>query len=94
MNRTERLINAFEIEKVTTEKFRRDLKRCLGGNRGEDVLSYLEKKFSAHLPAFQGGKGQYDPLDAMRRDAYREVFLFVRRELSLAPTSEDEQETD
>lgn len=85
------LIDAAMAERT---KFRRALKRCFTGRDGEVVLSVLEDRFEVNLPAFQGDRGQYDPLDAMRRDAYREVFLFVRRELMLAPTGEDEQETD
>lgn len=85
------LIDAAIAERT---KFRRVLKRCLASRDGEAALTYLEERFEVNLPAFQGERGHYDPLDAMRRDAYREVFLFVRRELMLAPTNEDEQETD
>lgn len=51
---------------------------------GRDILSFLEARFQTDLPVFQGSPGNYDPLDAMRRDAYREVFLYIRRQLQLA----------
>ena len=44
----------------------------------------LEARFETELPVFQGRRGEYDPLDAMRRDAHREVFLVIRRRLALA----------
>lgn len=51
---------------------------------GQQVLSELEERFETHLPVFQGKRGDYDPLDAMRRDAHREVFLVIRHQLELA----------
>ena len=48
------------------------------------VLADLEKRFETHLPVFQGKAGSYDPLDAMRRDAHREIFLVIRHQLELA----------
>lgn len=56
----------------------------LGSAEGEQVLQTLERRFEIHLPVFQGRSGSYDPLDAMRRDAHREVFLVIRRQLELA----------
>lgn len=56
----------------------------LGTPQGEQVLTELEQRFETHLPVFQGKPGCYDALDAMRRDAHREVFLVIRRRLSLA----------
>ena len=44
------------------------------------------------LPVFQGSPGNYDPLDAMRRDAYREIFLYIRRQLQLAIKETTEEE--
>lgn len=82
------------------KKNRRDLLRSLGTPPGRRFLDYLEKRFEIHLPAFQGGKGQYDPLDAMRRDAYRELLLYIRYQLELAVkeapvfTEEGEEEED
>lgn len=63
---------------------RRRLLRTLGSDEGERVLTELEQRFETHLPVFQGKAGSYDPLDAMRRDAHREVFLVIRRQLELA----------
>lgn len=51
---------------------------------GQRVLEDLERRFEVHLPVFQGKPGAYDPLDAMRRDAHREVFLLIRHRLALA----------
>ncbi len=63
---------------------RRQLFAALGTPEGQAVLERLEKRFETDLPVFQGKSGGYDPLDAMRRDAYREVFLVIRRQLELA----------
>ena len=63
---------------------RRQLLRVFDTPDGRDVLSFLEARFQTDLPVFQGSPGNYDPLDAMRRDAYREVFLYIRRQLQLA----------
>ncbi len=60
------------------------LLRVLGDAEGERVLAQLEARFETHLPVFQGHAGQYDPLDAMRRDAHREVFLVIRHQLEEA----------
>ncbi len=65
---------------------RRQLLRVFDTPDGRDILSFLEARFQTDLPVFQGSPGNYDPLDAMRRDAYREVFLYIRRQLQLAPT--------
>lgn len=69
------------------EKARAARKRLLhvfGSDEGAHVLLDLEQRFETHLPVFQGKAGSYDPLDAMRRDAHREVFLVIRRQLELA----------
>ena len=63
---------------------RRQLLRVMGSEEGGEVLKELERHFEVHLPVFQGQSGSFDPLDAMRRDAYREVFLYVRHQLNLA----------
>lgn len=63
---------------------RRRLLSALGSDEGELVLRDLEQRFETHLPVFQGKAGSYDALDAMRRDAHREVFLVIRRQLELA----------
>lgn len=76
------MIHKQEIEKARTERQR--LLEVLGTEKGEQVLAELEQRFETHLPVFQGKAGSYDPLDAMRRDAHREVFLVIRRRLALA----------
>lgn len=48
------------------------------------MLADLEQRFETDLPVFQGKAGSYDALDAMRRDAHREVFLVIRHQLDLA----------
>ena len=63
---------------------RRRLLAVLGTPEGQQVLADLEAHFETDLPVFQGKRGDYDPLDAMRRDAHREVFLVIRRRLALA----------
>lgn len=63
---------------------RRRMLHVLGSDAAERVLQELEQRFETHLPVFQGKAGSYDPLDAMRRDAHREVFLVIRRQLALA----------
>ena len=63
---------------------RRQLLRVFDTPDGRDILSFLEARFQTDWPVFQGSPGNYDPLDAMRRDAYREVFLYIRRQLQLA----------
>lgn len=63
---------------------RRRLRELLNTPLGQQVLCELERRFETHLPVFQGKSGSYDPLDAMRRDAHREVFLVIRHRLELA----------
>lgn len=63
---------------------RQRLLRVFGTPEGEQALAELEHRFETDLPVFQGKAGSYDPLDAMRRDAHREVFLVIRRLLELA----------
>lgn len=64
--------------------------------QGMQVLSDLERRFETHLPVFQGKAGNYDPLDAMRRDAHREIFLVIRHQLELArqEATQTQQEQD
>lgn len=72
---------------ATLERARADRRRLLavlGTPEGEQVLARLEQRFETDLPVFQGKAGSYDPLDAMRRDAHREIFLIIRRQLDLA----------
>lgn len=63
---------------------RRRLLELFDTPQGEQVLADLEQRFETDLPVFQGHAGSYDPLDAMRRDAHREIFLVIRRQMELA----------
>lgn len=67
---------------------RRRLRRVFATPEGELVLRDLERRFHTDLPAFQGKAGAYDLLDAMKRDAQREVFLVIRHMLQLAETEQ------
>lgn len=67
-----------------TRESRRLMLSVFGTPEGQSLLRRLEDRFEAHLPVFRGRAGQYDPLDAMRRDAYREVFLYIHHQLELA----------
>lgn len=58
--------------------------------RNPEVLAELKKHFQTDLPCFQGKAGSYDPLDAMRRDACREVILFIE---AVIGNKEPEEET-
>lgn len=58
----------------------------------QQEASVREARFQTDLPVFQGSPGNYDPLDAMRRDAYREIFLYIRRQLQLAIKETTEEE--
>lgn len=71
-----------DVEKARAGRKR--LLAVLGTPEGEQALCELEQRFETDLPVFQGKAGCYDPLDAMRRDAHREVFLVIRRQLMLA----------
>ncbi len=71
-----------EVARARSERSR--LLALFGTPDGQQVLAELEAYFETDLPVFQGKRGSYDPLDAMRRDAHREVFLVIRRRLDLA----------
>ena len=71
-----------QLEQAREE--RRRLLKLFSYPEGEQVLADLERRFETELPVFQGKAGSYDPLDAMRRDAHREIFLVIRRQLALA----------
>ncbi len=71
-----------QLEQAREE--RRRLLAVFSQPEAEQVLQDLERRFETHLPAFQGKAGNYDPLDAMRRDAHREIFLVIRHQLELA----------
>jgi hypothetical protein len=71
-----------QLEQARLE--RRRLLAVFSHPEAEQVLADLEQRFETDLPVFQGKAGCYDPLDAMRRDAHREIFLVIRRQLALA----------
>lgn len=84
-----------QLEQAREE--RRRLLALFSRPEGEQVLADLERRFETHLPVFQGKAGGYDPLDAMRRDAHREIFLLIRHQLELArqeatPTQHEQDE--
>lgn len=47
-----------------------------------ETIAYLEAEFQTNLPCYQGTQGNYDPLDAMKRDAQREIILWLKNELT------------
>ena len=71
-----------QLEQARLE--RRRLLAVFSHPEAEQVLADLEQRFETDLPVFQGKAGCYDPLDAMRRDAHREIFLIIRHQLELA----------
>ena len=77
---TKNMTGRLEEERASRRRFL----RVFESSDGMAVLHELEMKFEVHLPVFQGSPGKFDPLDAMRRDSYREVFLYCRRKLELA----------
>lgn len=56
-----------------------------GGPLDERGIEAVERRFECDKPCFMrvGENGGFDPLDAMRRDAYREVCMWLRRELTI-----------
>lgn len=71
-------------ETNATKEKQKKRRKHLAEHIDEATINYLEERFQTNLPCFQGVAGQYDPLDAMRRDAYREVILWLKHEISLA----------
>ena len=78
-------MRADECELLARERARRAaLRRCLDGEDGRVVLEWLHERFETVLPVFQRGRdGGFDPLDAMARDAHREVVLWIEYELAV-----------
>ena len=78
-------MRAAECELLARERARRAaLRRCLDGEDGRVVLEWLHERFETVLPVFQRGRdGGFDPLDAMARDAHREVVLWIEYELAV-----------
>lgn len=83
-----------QLEQAREERAR--LLRVFSAPEALQVLADLERRFDTHLPVFQGKAGSYDPLDAMRRDAHREIFLVIRHQLELArqEATHNQQEND
>ena len=48
------------------------------------TIAIMERKFSTNQAAFLRTPTGYDPLDAMRRDAYREVVCWLKSQIALA----------
>ncbi|MEG2236067.1 MAG: hypothetical protein RRY13_00220 [Akkermansia sp.] len=87
---TKYIYNDDETSLLATEQASlRRFSRVLGTPEANEVLHELETHFEVHLPVFQGKMGQFDPLDAMRRDAYREVFLYCRHKIEQALHEQD-----
>lgn len=56
--------------------------QLFGAPLDEMSLAIIEERFGCGLPCFQKQEGGgFDPMDAMRRDAYREVTLWLRYQL-------------
>lgn len=64
--------------------------KVFSGVNGEGVLDDLKQRFGTDLPCFQGKRGEFDPLDAMRRDAYREVVLYIEEKVRLSDGGEEQ----
>lgn len=68
-----------EQEYINKIKKRR---RTLAQQITPETLDILKEQYQTNLPCYQGTQGNYDPLDAMRRDAQREVILWIESEIS------------
>lgn len=56
-------------------------RRVIGEAVTDEVLAVIARRFGVHQACFQGVAGKYDPLDAMRRDAYREVYYWLKKQV-------------
>ncbi|MEG0025462.1 MAG: hypothetical protein RR553_03250 [Akkermansia sp.] len=74
------------------KRVQRCYSRAFSGKDGKAILDDLEKHFETNLPCFQGSAGNFDPLDAMRRDAFRELMLYVRRKVSQGEKQTEKEE--
>lgn len=79
------------------EQFEQDYKAYVTRRRAHlaahitpETIAYLEAEFQTNLPCYQGTQGNYDPLDAMKRDAQREIILWLKNEL----TQHEKQQTN
>lgn len=56
-------------------------RKVIGEAVTDEVLAVIARRFGVHQACFQGVAGKYDPLDAMRRDAYREVYMWLKKQV-------------
>lgn len=76
--------NSPEEEAQLCRRYIRERRRYIAERIDERLLEYLQERFETNLPAYQRtATGNFDPLDAMRRDAHREVILWLQRERNL-----------
>lgn len=85
-------VRAMEEAAKLAKRRKQALKRFQRSDEGRVILEWLRERFGVDLCCFQfqnmAEKRGYDPLDAMRRDAHREMYLFLSR----VPEGEDEEE--
>lgn len=79
-------------ERLKNNAGARARKLLFGAPLNEQGIEVLERRFECNIPCFQGRKGEFDPLDAMRRDAYREVVLWLRNQLSVYRKESEDNE--
>lgn len=70
----------FDKRKREEEQYRKRRRAKIAAVCDDEFLRYLDERFETGRCVFRGEAGTFDPLDAMRRDAYREVILFLRDE--------------
>ena len=74
-------MRAMEEAAKLAKRRRQALKRFQRSDEGGVILEWLRERFGVDLCCFQfqnmEEKRGYDPLDAMRRDAHREVVLWL-----------------
>ncbi len=73
------------MEEVTPRRVKQ--REHLASRLDKDCIDYLKWKFETELCCFQGKRGNFDSLDAMRRDAQREVVLYLNYLLENASKS-------
>lgn len=72
-----------EEELAELARLKRAERKYIAEHVDETLLRILEDRFMTHRPAFiKRPDWSYDPLDAMRRDANREVILWLREEIN------------
>ena len=85
-------MRAMEEAAKLAKRRRQALKRFQRSDEGGVILEWLRERFGVDLCCFQfqnmEEKRGNDPFDTMRRDAHREVYLFLSR----AQEDEDREE--